>query len=532
MKQKYRKILAQLTEGYPAAMLTYLPKGAGQLTREVPDMINDFDSVPGKIRTVIDGGIPAVIEEDDRTIFVEPFRPRERLIILGGGHIALPLVKFASEIGFSVTVVDDRPSFANTSRFPWAEQVICETFEDSFDILKLSEYDYVVIITRGHRHDTLCLRKILSQKETVYLGMIGSKHRVNGVKELLIQEGYDAERIGRICTPIGLDIGAVTPEEISISILAEIISRKRLGGGRNVNRSELDLTVLETISDQNADAFAVVTVMSSKGSVPRGAGAKMLVFPDLRIVGSIGGGCSESQIIRDAFSIIGTGGYLVKTIDLTGDVAESEGMVCGGIMKVLVEDFTGNGSKTITRDEAWELLNKYNKDPFHLKHARIMEGTMKYFAQLLGYGEETDFWGTVGLLHDLDFGMYPEEHCVKQKEIMREHGLDERIIHATVSHGYGLTAVEEKPEHEMEKVLFGTDELTGLIGAVALMRPSKSVQDLELKSVKKKYKTLSFAAGCSRDVIEKGAEMLGWELDDLIEKTILAMRSCEQQIEE
>ncbi len=201
-------------------------------------------------------------------------------------------------------------------------------------------------------------------------------------------------------------------------------------------------------------------------------------------------------------------------------------------MKVLVENFNGNGPKTITREEAWELLNKYNKDPFHLKHARIMEGTMKYFAQLLGYGEEADFWGTVGLLHDLDFGMYPEEHCVKQKEIMREHGLDERIVHATVSHGYGLTAVEEKPEHEMEKVLFATDELTGLIGAVALMRPSKSVQDLELKSVKKKYKTLSFAAGCSRDVIEKGAEMLGWELDDLIEKTILAMRSCEQQIEE
>lgn len=185
-------------------------------------------------------------------------------------------------------------------------------------------------------------------------------------------------------------------------------------------------------------------------------------------------------------------------------------------------------TKNLTREEAWELLNKYNKDPFHLKHAQIMEGTMKYFAKLLGYGDEEEFWGVVGLLHDLDFGMYPEQHCVKAKEIMREHGLDERIIHATVSHGYGLTAVEDKPEHEMEKVLFATDELTGLIGAVALMRPSKSVQDLELKSVKKKYKTLNFAAGCSRDVIEKGAEMLGWELDDLIEKTILAMRTCEE----
>ena len=528
MGQIYRDIFKRLNEGYPAAMLTYLPKGTGQPTKEAPDLIKDHDTIPEKIRTVIDGGTPDVIEEDDRVIFVEPIRPRERLIVLGGGHIALPLVKFASEIGFSVTVVDDRPSFANTSRFPWAERVICETFADSFDILKLTEYDYVVIITRGHRHDTLCLRRILSEKETVYLGMIGSKHRVNGVKEMLTQEGYDAERIRRICTPIGLNIGAVTPEEISISILAEIISRKRLGGGKKfVNRSELDLQVLETISDQSDGSFAVVTVMSTKGSVPRGAGAKMLVFPDLRIVGSIGGGCSESQIIREAFSVIGTGGYLVKTIDLTGDVEESEGMVCGGIMKVLVEDFTGNGTKMLTRDEAWDLLNQYNKDPFHLKHAQVMEGTMKYFAELLGYGEEAGFWSIVGLLHDLDFGMYPEEHCVKQKEIMLEHGLDERIIHATVSHGYGLTAVEDKPEHEMEKVLFATDELTGLIGAVALMRPSKSVQDLELKSVKKKYKTLNFAAGCSRDVIEKGAEMLGWELDDLIEKTIQAMRTCE-----
>lgn len=192
----------------------------------------------------------------------------------------------------------------------------------------------------------------------------------------------------------------------------------------------------------------------------------------------------------------------------------------------MVEDLTANESKKITREDAWTLLNEFNTDPFHLKHALTVEGVMKYFAELLGYGDEKEFWGIVGLLHDLDFGMYPEQHCIKQEEIMRERGIDERIIHATVSHGYGLT-VDVKPEHEMEKVLFATDELTGLIGATALMRPSKSVQDLELKSVKKKYKTLNFAAGCSRQVIEQGAEMLGWELDDLIEKTILAMRTCE-----
>ena len=528
MKKMYDKILERIGKGESAAMLTYLPSGSGPLDKKVLYSDRDFENTPADIRNAVDSGVPFFSEKAGRQVFAETFHPKERLVVLGGGHIALPLVKFASEAGFSVTVADDRPSFANPSRFPWAERVICETFSDSFDILELSEYDYIVIITRGHRHDTLCLRRILAGREPFYLGMIGSKRRVDGVKQMLFDEGFDAERIGRICTPIGLDIGAVTPEEIAVSILAELISRKRLGNGqKRINRSEVDLEVLKTISERGREPFAVVTVMSVKGSTPRGPGAKMLVFPDLSIIGSIGGGCSEGQIIREALSVIGTGGHLVRTIDLTGDVAESEGMVCGGIMKVLVEDFTQKDSGNLTREEAWELLNKYNKDPFHLKHAQVMEGTMKYFAKLLGYEDEEEFWSIVGLLHDLDFGMYPEQHCVKQKEIMREHGLDERIIHATVSHGYGLTAVEDKPEHEMEKVLFATDELTGLIGAVALMRPSKSVQDLELKSVKKKYKTLNFAAGCSRDVIEKGAEMLGWELDDLIEKTILAMRTCE-----
>lgn len=182
----------------------------------------------------------------------------------------------------------------------------------------------------------------------------------------------------------------------------------------------------------------------------------------------------------------------------------------------------------LTRDEAFELLKEYNKEPFHIKHAVTVEGVMRYFANELGYGDEADFWAIVGLLHDLDFEMYPEEHCKKEQEIMRERGLDERLICAVASHGYGLT-VDIAPEHEMEKVLYAVDELTGLIGAVALMRPSKSVSDLELKSVKKKYKTLNFAAGCSREVIEKGTQMLGWKLDDLISKTILAMRSCEKE---
>ena len=181
-------------------------------------------------------------------------------------------------------------------------------------------------------------------------------------------------------------------------------------------------------------------------------------------------------------------------------------------------------SKQLNREEAWALLTEYNQDPFHLHHARTVEGVMRYFAQELGYGDEVDFWGIVGLLHDLDFERYPDQHCIQSQEIMRERDLDERLIHATASHGYGIT-VDIQPEHEMEKVLFATDELTGLIGAAALMRPSKSVQDMELKSLKKKFKDKKFAAGCSREVIERGADMLGWTLDELMEQTIAAMQA-------
>ncbi len=187
-------------------------------------------------------------------------------------------------------------------------------------------------------------------------------------------------------------------------------------------------------------------------------------------------------------------------------------------------------SKEITRDEAWELLCEWNKEPFHLRHAVTVEGVMRYFAKELGYADEEEFWGIVGLLHDLDFEKFPSEHCIKEQEILRDFGAEDRLIHAVASHGYALT-VDIEPEHEMEKVLYAVDELTGLIGAVAIMRPSKSVSDLELKSVKKKYKNANFAAGCSREVIERGAQMLGWELDDLISRTILAMRSCEAEYE-
>ena len=182
-----------------------------------------------------------------------------------------------------------------------------------------------------------------------------------------------------------------------------------------------------------------------------------------------------------------------------------------------------------TREEALALLRQYNEEPFHIFHALTVEGVMVWYAKELGYGDEADFWAMVGLLHDIDFERWPDQHCQKAPELLREAGADEKLIHAVVSHGYGLCA-DVEPEHEMEKVLFAADELTGLIGAAARMRPSKSVQDMEVSSLKKKFKDKKFAAGCSRDVIRQGAERLGWELDVLMERTILAMRSCEERI--
>jgi predicted hydrolase (HD superfamily) len=184
----------------------------------------------------------------------------------------------------------------------------------------------------------------------------------------------------------------------------------------------------------------------------------------------------------------------------------------------------------VNRVQAWELLKQYNNDPFHLKHSLTVEGVMRWFAADQGFNDEKEFWGIAGLLHDIDFERYPDQHCVKAPDLLRSGGASEELIHAVCSHGYGMTGVNAKPEHLMEKIMYASDELTGLIWAAAIIRPSKSVMDIEVKSVKKKFKTPAFAAGCSRQVIEEGAALLGWELDVLIEKTILAMRSCESAV--
>ena len=183
----------------------------------------------------------------------------------------------------------------------------------------------------------------------------------------------------------------------------------------------------------------------------------------------------------------------------------------------------------VTREQAMALLQKYNQEPFHILHGLTVEGVMRYFAQELGYGDRADFWALCGLLHDVDFEKYPEEHCQKAPELLAEIGAEEDMVHAICSHAYGMTSNVE-PVHQMEKVMFAVDELTGLIGAAARMRPSKSVMDMELSSLKKKFKDKKFAAGCSRDVIKEGAERLGWTLDEVLDKTILAMRSCEASV--
>lgn len=289
------------------------------------------------------GNLQYVKVSEEEAYLIEPYFPEPHLIILGGGHIAKPLAEFGSKAGFLVTVIDDRPSFANKERFPSAEKVICESFDKCFDLLNINESCFVVIVTRGHRHDMDCLRQVLNYN-TAYTGMIGSKRRVKGVMEQMLEEGYPKERIDGVNAPIGLDIGAITPEEIAFSIISQVISFRRLydktlGRKRKdkVNWPEFDRDVLEELSKDETSPKAIITIVATKGSVPRKAGAKMLVWPFGKILGSIGGGCSEGAVINSARDIIRNKGYMMQRIDMTADIAEEEGMVCGGIMDVVIE---------------------------------------------------------------------------------------------------------------------------------------------------------------------------------------------------
>lgn len=339
-KNIYLQIQEALHNGQRVNMVTTFSGQEGRIHDELRKKLV-LDDEEGESITK-----PVAVKDSENISFYEPIALKDRLIILGGGHVALPLCEFASKTGFHVTVVDDRPEFANRFRFPWASKVICEGFEPALRNLSIKDTDYIAVITRGHRYDADCLRYILEHSKPFYLGMIGSKRRVKGLFQLLEEEGYDRDKINEICSPIGLDIGAVLPEEIAISILAELILYKRGGNiGRinknNIVNSDLDSDVIQYLASLKEPA-SVVTVMNTKGSTPRSIGAKMVVNSYGKVYGSIGGGCAEKDIINIAIELIGTGKYKIVHQDLTGEVAESEGMVCGGIMDILIEDFNIN----------------------------------------------------------------------------------------------------------------------------------------------------------------------------------------------
>ncbi len=348
----FKDLLNNLNDGDKCVLLTYLNfqdnfsgsiedkffltkddinKKSKPLSNEVYEKINNALS-NGKIETV------SIAE--NKLVLIEPFFPKPRLFIFGGGHIAKPLVEFAAKVGFSITVIDDRPSFANPVRFPEAEKVICEDFQKSFNLIEFKESDFVVIITRGHRHDKLVLSNVI-KNNLRYIGMIGSRRRVRGMMEELISEGYSKEALDKVNSPIGLDIGAITPEEIAISIVSELITFKNKGNvvSKKFTYPEFDKELFLEISKEPSIPRAVLTILSSKGSVPRKPGAKMVTYITGKTLGSIGGGCSEAEVLTTARSIMSNKGFSIQKVDMTGDVAESIGMVCGGTMDVIIEVF-------------------------------------------------------------------------------------------------------------------------------------------------------------------------------------------------
>lgn len=360
MEKIYQKIYEHIEKKQPVLLLTRLTK------KEIKKSLYFIDqSESGDFMTKIQknmlglsvqqeenslaqeaylSGRPEIKEDREKLWIAEPFTPPERLILLGGGHVSLALAEISVKTGFSVIVADDRPYFANKDRFPWASEVLCDSFPNAIKKLHITSSDYVVILTRGHRYDGECLKNLYRQPVSAYLGMIGSRRRVRNLKEQLIEEGMDENWLRRLYSPVGLDIGAVTPEEIAVSILAEIIKIKRKPQNREYPaiKSDVDLRVIEQLAYppdiMKEMGKAVVTILETKGSVPRKAGAKMIVYENGIIFGTIGGGCAEARIMESARNIIHTGSFQICEIDMTGTIAEEEGMVCGGTMRVLIED--------------------------------------------------------------------------------------------------------------------------------------------------------------------------------------------------
>ncbi|MGN0355621.1 MAG: XdhC family protein [Muricoprocola sp.] len=336
----YQEILDRIAKNEMVMLETAVKGRMGKVTegitrtlKEAIPKIDEKGRCCYRVEAVTDG---------DGMIIREPMTSPERLIIFGGGHVSLSLSQFAAACGFSVCVVDDRQEFANRERFPHVAEIICDTFQNAVCKLKITPCDFVVIITRGHAHDAECLRAILPGTQPAYLGMIGSRRRVRAQFEMLIQEGYEKEKLDRIHTPIGLNIGGVTPAEIGISIMAEIIACKRMpqpdrGEEHFFNESDLEADMLEKLAQEKGSAV-LVTLIESNGSTPRKAGAKMMIKPDGSMIGTIGGGLSEGLSRKAALDLIGTGEYKILDFDLSGNVAQAEGMACGGFSRVLIED--------------------------------------------------------------------------------------------------------------------------------------------------------------------------------------------------
>jgi len=275
-------------------------------------------------------------------MFIQPLLPPPTLLVLGGGHIALHLVELGTMMGFKVTVVDDRPEFANTGRFPQADRVICADFAQTLQQFSITEQTYIVIVTRGHRYDQTCVVNVINST-AAYLGMIGSKRRVVAMKNFLIEQGYEPELLDRLHSPIGLSIGAETPPEIALSIMAEVVMCRRLSQANVKHKTgelEIDHTVIQTLASieegQLNERVVLATIIEVKGSTPRKPGAQMLFYADGRTIGTIGGGCAEAEVRRAALSVLDQGNTKIFTVDLTNDVAAEDGMVCGGVMKVFL----------------------------------------------------------------------------------------------------------------------------------------------------------------------------------------------------
>ena len=287
-------------------------------------------------------GVGSLELKIENIVYERRFYRPERLIILGGGHVGQAISKFASAAGFYVIEVDDRPSFANRTYFPDAEEIYCEEFEKAIDQIQIGGNDYVTVVTRGHRFDLTCLRKVLSGIFPRYLGMMGSKRRVAGIVDLLQKEGNSGETVAQIHMPIGLNIGALTVPEIAISIVAELIEERRKGTPRRSHSQLLTCTdtdprVIEMLGDPNVGK-AMLLVYDTSGSTPVKSGALMTVNSNLQTAGTIGGGCTENEVLREAFRMIGTGEEKVFSLDMSNEVAADQGMVCGGQMLVYVVD--------------------------------------------------------------------------------------------------------------------------------------------------------------------------------------------------